>query len=51
MDDGYGLALVARPDCQVIIANDRLRAITLAENVDRLDFVTANYNRSGPQID
>jgi hypothetical protein len=50
-DDRHGLAFVARPDCQVIIANDRVRAITVAENVDRLDFMTANYNGSGPQID
>lgn len=46
-DDRHGLAFVARPDCQVLIADDRVRAITLAENVDRLDFVTANYNMPG----
>jgi hypothetical protein len=26
-DDRHGLAFVARPDCQVIIADDRVRAI------------------------
>jgi CheY-like chemotaxis protein len=46
-DDRQALAFVARPDWHVIIADDRVKAISLAESVGRLDFVTADYNMPG----
>jgi CheY-like chemotaxis protein len=49
-DDRQVLAFVARvlhPNCHVIVADDPMKAITLAENVSRLDLVIADYNMPG----
>jgi DNA-binding NtrC family response regulator len=45
-DDQRMLEFVARvlhPDCHVIIADDPVKAITLAESIGRLDLVIADY--------